>query len=42
MTFNELLDNVMLKDVLGNPNSLIHVNIDDMVTFEVSNDEDMK
>ncbi len=42
MTFNELLNSDILKDVLDNPNSLIHVDIDDMATLEVSNDEDMK
>ena len=30
MTFNELLNSDILKDVLDNPNSLIHIDIDDI------------
>ena len=30
MTFNELLNSDFLKDVLDNPNSLIHIDIDDI------------
>jgi len=30
MTFNELLNSVILKDVLDNPNSLIYIDIDDI------------
>lgn len=30
MTFNELLNSDILKDVVDNPNSLIHIDIDDI------------
>lgn len=30
MTFNELLNSDILKDVLDNPNNLIHIDIDDI------------
>lgn len=30
MTFNELLNSDILKDVLDNPNSLIHIDVDDI------------
>lgn len=30
MTFNELLNSDILKDVLDNPNSLIYIDIDDI------------
>ncbi len=30
MTFNELLNSDILKDVVDNPNSLIYIDIDDI------------
>lgn len=30
MTINELLNSDILKDVVDNPNSLIHIDIDDI------------
>lgn len=41
MTYKELLDNDILKDVLGSPNSLIHIDIDDIKDM-FRQDEDIR
>ena len=41
MTFNELLNSDILKDVVDNPNSLIHIDIDDIKdSFQQENEID--
>ena len=41
MTYKELLDSDILKDVLGSPNSLIHIHIDDIKDM-FQQDEDIR
>lgn len=41
MTYKELLDSDILKDVLGSPNSLIHIDIDDIKDM-FQQDEDIR